>query len=155
MDDIRPVIREDDRRSMTYAEIAAARRISADSAVRLVRRKRWAKQAGNDGTVRVLVPAVEAIPASVRSPGRQPGGHPPAPPADMPSVIREAIREVIQPLTALIEAANRRADQAERRLADKDATITGLVAEQQAMRQEVETLTELLRARRWWPWRRR
>jgi hypothetical protein len=41
--------------------------------------------------------------------------------------------------------------QAQGRLADKDATITGLVAEQQAMRQQVETLTELLKARRsWW-----
>jgi hypothetical protein len=48
-----------------------------------------------------------------------------------------------------------RADQAERRVADKDATIAGLVAEQQAMRQQVETLTDLLKARRsWWPWKR-
>ena len=49
-----------------------------------------------------------------------------------------------------------RAEQAERRLADKDATITGLVAEQQVMRQQIETLTDLLRARRsWLPWWRR
>lgn len=48
-----------------------------------------------------------------------------------------------------------RADQAERRLTEKEALITGLVAEQQAMRREIETLTELARSRRsWWPWRR-
>jgi hypothetical protein len=50
-----------------------------------------------------------------------------------------------------IDHEHDRADQAERHLADKDATITGLVAEQQVMRQQVETLTELLKARRsWW-----
>ena len=46
-----------------------------------------------------------------------------------------------------------RANEAARRLADKDATITGLVAQQQELRREVETLTELLAARRSW-WRR-
>jgi len=168
MADIRPAIRGDDRRSMTYAEIAAARGISADSAVRLVRRKRWVKQAGNDGTVRVLVPVDEASPASSRSPGGQPGGQPAGrAAADILPVILGAIREVMQPLAEQLETANRRtdlereradaechrADQAERRLADKDATITGLVAEQQAMRQQVETLTDLLEARRSW-WRR-
>jgi hypothetical protein len=50
-----------------------------------------------------------------------------------------------------LDAALGRAEQAERRLADKDATITGLVAEKQVLKQEVETLTELVRARRsWW-----
>jgi hypothetical protein len=46
-----------------------------------------------------------------------------------------------------------RADHAERRLADKDATITGFVAREQELRREIETLTELARARRSW-WRR-
>jgi hypothetical protein len=125
MDDIRPAIPGDDRRSMTYAEIAAARGISADSAVRLVRRKRWSKQAGNDGTVRVLVPANEATPASTRTPRGQPGGypagHPLAAPADILPVILGAIREVMQPLSEQIEAANRRADN-ERERADDERT---------------------------------
>jgi uncharacterized coiled-coil DUF342 family protein len=130
MDDIHQVIRGDDRRSMTYAEIAAARGISADSAVRLVRRKRWTKQAGNDGTVRVLVPVGEAIPASPRKPGGQPGGQPRGQPggrppgyapADILPVILGAIREVMQPLSEQIEAANRRADH-ERDRADTDGT---------------------------------
>jgi len=41
---------------MTYAELAAALRIGADSARNLVRRKRWPRQAGNDGMARIGVP---------------------------------------------------------------------------------------------------
>ena len=45
---------------MTYAELAAVRGTSQASAQRLVRRKRWPRQVGNDGVVRVLVPLDEA-----------------------------------------------------------------------------------------------
>jgi hypothetical protein len=50
----------DGARRMTYAELAAVRGISALSAERLVRRRRWPRQTGNDGVVRVLVPLTEA-----------------------------------------------------------------------------------------------
>jgi hypothetical protein len=46
----------DGARRMTYAEIADIRRTSIPSAMRLVRRKHWPRQTGNDGVVRVLVP---------------------------------------------------------------------------------------------------
>jgi hypothetical protein len=46
----------DGARRMTYAELAAVRGTSQASAVRLVRRHRWPRQAGNDGIVRVTVP---------------------------------------------------------------------------------------------------
>jgi hypothetical protein len=46
----------DGARRMTYAELANIRRISVPSAMRLVRRKNWPRQTGNDGVVRVLVP---------------------------------------------------------------------------------------------------
>jgi hypothetical protein len=46
----------DGARRMTYAELADIRRISVLSAMRLVRRKNWPRQTGNDGVVRVLVP---------------------------------------------------------------------------------------------------
>ena len=52
----------DGARRMTYAELAQARGIS--SARRLARRHRWARQAGNDGVVRVTVP----LPALQRAP---------------------------------------------------------------------------------------
>jgi len=46
----------DGARRMTYAELADIRRISMASAMRLVRRKNWPRQVGNDGVVRILVP---------------------------------------------------------------------------------------------------
>jgi hypothetical protein len=53
-------------RAMTYDEIAAALRISPDSARRLVRRRRWAKIRGNDGFARVNVP-IERLEAAARA----------------------------------------------------------------------------------------
>ena len=50
----------DGERRMTYAEIAESRRISVSSAERLVRRRVWRRQVGNDGIVRVLVPLDDA-----------------------------------------------------------------------------------------------
>src|SRR5689334_24861366 len=47
---------------MSYAELGRLRGISAASAKRLSNRRRWRKQAGNDGTTRVAVPAAEAVP---------------------------------------------------------------------------------------------
>src|SRR3954452_18665932 len=58
---------------MTYAELAAARSISLDAARRLVLRKRWSKQIGNDGLTRALVPAEYAEPVG-RDIGTDNGG---------------------------------------------------------------------------------
>ena len=44
-------------RWLSYDELACVRGIDRASAIRLVRRKRWPKRDGNDGTVRVAVPA--------------------------------------------------------------------------------------------------
>jgi PIN domain nuclease of toxin-antitoxin system len=44
---------------MTYAELGLARGISAASATRLAFRRKWPRQAGNDGTARVSVPIGE------------------------------------------------------------------------------------------------
>jgi len=144
MDDIHPGIRDDDRRSMTYAEIAATRGISAEAAVRLVRQKRWSKQAGNGGTVQVRVPADEATPASARTPGRQPGGHPGGRPrTDILPVIREAIREVMQPLSAQLEAANRRADDGRARADRAEENADRLQAELVELRVSERSATDL------------
>ena len=59
----------DGTRRMTYAELAAVRGISET----LVRRRKWLKQIGNDGVVRVLVPSDEA-PAPPSSPPAKGGG---------------------------------------------------------------------------------
>jgi hypothetical protein len=46
-------------RWMTYDELAEARGMKRSGAVRLVQRKKWRRQAGNDGLARILVPATE------------------------------------------------------------------------------------------------
>jgi len=47
---------------MSYAELAQARGISVASAKRLTLRRKWRRQAGNDGTARVGVPTSELTP---------------------------------------------------------------------------------------------
>ena len=49
----------DGARRMTYAELAAVRGISVSCAERLVRRRHWPRQVGNDGVVRIIVPLDE------------------------------------------------------------------------------------------------
>ncbi len=48
-----------DTRWMTYAELAQARGIKEPAAVRLVQRRGWERQPGNDGSTRVAVPLGE------------------------------------------------------------------------------------------------
>ena len=91
----------DGTRRMTYAELASVRGISALSAERLVRRRNWPRQVGNDGVVRVLVPLTEARtqPAKARkngpvsAPGRPRRTSIPDTP-DVRGIIREVIREI-------------------------------------------------------------
>jgi len=52
-----------DSRWMSYAELAEARRISNASAIRLVVRRGWRRQADNQGTMRALVPLKWSEPA--------------------------------------------------------------------------------------------
>jgi hypothetical protein len=47
---------DDDVRWMTYLELAHALKIGVESARNLVRRKRWPRQAGNDGLARIGAP---------------------------------------------------------------------------------------------------
>jgi hypothetical protein len=64
----------DGTRWLSYPELATSRGISVASASRLVRRRKWQRRTGNDGTVRILVPggqdsrsdARPDIPAMVR-----------------------------------------------------------------------------------------
>ena len=52
----------DDVRWLSYSELGQVRGISTASAIRLVFRRKWRRQDGNDGTVRVAVPVDEANP---------------------------------------------------------------------------------------------
>jgi chromosome segregation ATPase len=49
-------------RWMSYAELGSVRGITIASAKRLTIRRRWRRQAGNDGTTRVAVPLEETAP---------------------------------------------------------------------------------------------
>ena len=62
-----------DSRWMSYTELAETRRITTASAIRLVLRRGWRRQADNQGTMRALVPLQWSEPA----PGKDvdPGGH--------------------------------------------------------------------------------
>jgi hypothetical protein len=50
----------DDLRWLSYGELGQARGISTASAIRLAFRRKWRRQDGNDGAVRVAVPVDEA-----------------------------------------------------------------------------------------------
>jgi hypothetical protein len=84
---------------MSYAELGRSRGISAASAKRLSNRRRWRKQAGNDGTTRVAVPAAEAVPRETVS-------------GDVPGDISFYARALAVLEAALMEA-NKRADAAQ------------------------------------------
>lgn len=58
----------DDSRWMTYAELAEARGIKEPAAIRLVQRRRWERQAGNDGAARIAVPLSELRPSRAVTP---------------------------------------------------------------------------------------
>jgi hypothetical protein len=66
-------------RWMSYAELAAARRVRRSTVVRLARARRWPKQPANDGTIRVLVPPGWDEPAE-----RPPMERPEEPPSEPP-----------------------------------------------------------------------
>lgn len=80
---------ETDTKWMTYAEIAQAFGIGADSARNLVRRKRWSRKTGNDGLARIGVP-IDQITARVDVPTSGPIDPPTDgalnPPVDPPSL---------------------------------------------------------------------
>jgi hypothetical protein len=125
MDDVTPATRR-----MTYAELGRARGISAKSAERLVQRRRWPRQIGNDGIARVLVPFGEdRVTPRHQEPMTPPDvaerqGMTSAP--DIGDVVREAIRDVVAPLSAQLEraeqeAATLRAEVIDLRLAEQTA----------------------------------
>lgn len=89
-----------DTESLTYHELADRMGVKLDSARKTVRRKRWQKVTGNDGTLRILVP-VEALPL--------PTGRPP----DSPKDSQRELEIMIDGLRALLQAETWRAETAE------------------------------------------
>jgi hypothetical protein len=143
-------------RWLSLKELADARQISVASAARLMRRRRWRRQPGNDGHIRVWVPVGEDEPkAEVRADDRTDVQAEDRP--DILADIRAGIAEVIKPLQdaiAVLEAqlteANGRADRADIRadaLRDRLAALQDeLQQAQQAARTTRERLEDMKRA---------
>jgi hypothetical protein len=114
----------EDTRWMTYAELALARGIGTASAKRLAFRRRWRRQAGNDGTARVAVPLAEAT--------RRTGRHDAA---DDVARLVSGLEAALATLQSELDRERDRADRAEQaaeqgalRLAEADAQIARLRA---------------------------
>ena len=81
-----------DSRWMTYTELAAARRITLSSAIKLVVRRGWRRQKDNHGTMRALVPPDWWEPARGKN-------------GDADAYVREAIGALETSVTVLRERA--------------------------------------------------
>jgi hypothetical protein len=112
-------------RSLTYAEMAGALKITPESANRLARRKRWARVKGNDGRTRVAVPEDALVRQD--SPPDSPMDSPPVSPPDK---LIKALEAHVETLKAQLAAAEARIDkQADDLVAYDAAYAAGLAAE--------------------------
>ena len=120
-------------RWMTYRELATALAVSLPAAEARVRRGRWVKRPGNDGTIRV------AVPAEVLEPTPSPAQNP----------MSEGVIAALAALTAAHDAAlgelRRRAEAAEQKVAETGAALA--VAEN-GEREAIARLVETVEARR-------
>jgi hypothetical protein len=119
--------------TMTYAELADVRGIDRASAERLVRRRKWPRQVGNDGVVRVIVPLTDVQKSSkeaalgdvrpISGPGLPADDVTPtsaliSDPGQLRSVPRiiETLKSAVDALRSQLERERSRVDQAERLL---------------------------------------
>ena len=104
-------------RSLTYAEMAEALKITPESANRLARRKRWPRVKGNDGRTRVAMPEEALV--------RQD-----SPPVSPPDKLVKALEAHVETLKAQLAAAEARiGKQADDLVAYDAAYAAGLSAE--------------------------
>lgn len=123
---------------LTYDELAERLGIERESARQQVKRKRWARQPGNDGKVRIGVP--EELLATGPSPDTKGGTEPACPPVQEPVqalVQSPALSEV---LTRHIERLELALGVATNRAADRAA----LAAERDVLAVQVEALRAAL-----------
>jgi hypothetical protein len=146
----------DGARRLSYVELAAVRGISRGSAERLVRRRHWPRQLGNDGVVRVLVPLTEAMPETAGRgkripPDGPPPVTPPVPGPDIPRIVREAMESVVAPLAKQLEHETQRADHERSRADDAVAAERIAAGEASALRAELDRRRDwgLVRRLRW------
>ena len=114
-----------DARWMSYTELGQARGINTASAKRLALRRKWRRQAGNDGTARVAVPLHEITPRTSKALAAR----------DEVTRLVRGLEAALSTLREQLERERSRADQAteaaERsaaRLAETEAQIAKLQA---------------------------
>ena len=133
---------------MSYAELGRLRGTSAASAKRFANRKRWRKQPGNDGTVRVAVPPGGTVP---RETARATGETVPRDHSrdnrwdrdrdrDLLPQALAALEDAVSALREQLDAANARAERAEADRADERLRADGLRGQIDAARAEAERL---------------
>jgi hypothetical protein len=132
-----------DTRWMSYAELGEARGINPASAKRLALRRKWLRQAGNDGTARVAVPVREASP---RNGGGGAAGE------DIAHLVTSLQAVLLELRTQLVRERNRgdqasaAAEQTAVRLAEAEARIASLRAEGAMVKLSRDSLERALTA---------
>jgi hypothetical protein len=133
--------------SMTYAELAAALKITPASANKLARRRRWDRRPGNDGRVRVQVPEEALVrpdtPTDVLPP------RPPDSPRDSPQ------DSLIKALEGHVATLKEQLAASEGRLAAAAADLEGERARADKAISAFASLADRLdqlAAERAWPW---
>jgi len=134
-------------RSLTYTELAAALKITPESANRLARRKRWPRVKGNDGRTRVAVPEEALV--------RQ-DSPPDSPLESPPDTLIKALEAHVETLKAQLAAAETRLAAADARDAQHVADLAAERAQTQKAIAEFAELADALtriaaeRVRPWW-----
>lgn len=124
---------------LTYDELADRLGIERESARTLVKRKRWARQTGNDGKARIGVPddALEARDAPGDDPRDDPAHVPPTDPVQPPAPTPDHVPVVVEVLTRHVERLEAQVEAALLRATDRDAVATErdlLAAQVEALR---------------------
>ena len=143
---------------LTLDEAAERLGIGRESVRRMARRKRWAKQPGNDGRPRIAVP-IERVPRALgQSPGQAPGsalGHGAEQGIGQDQARTATLEATIVGLTQVVAEATRRADAADRRAeelrTERDrwaAQAEQLVATVDPLKNTIEALKVALDAER-------
>jgi hypothetical protein len=120
---------------MSYLEISDARGISVASAKRLTLRRKWRRQAGNDGTARVAVPNSELTPRAKTSKNFVA--------ADAARII-ETLETAVSALREQLERERDRADQA----IDATAQAATRLAEAEAQNADLKSAVQFASMRR-------
>jgi hypothetical protein len=167
----------DGARRMTYAELADVRGISRASAERLVRRRKWPRQVGNDGVVRVIVPLTDArkpsnaaaveggqggdVPRRISTPGQSADVPLTSPLISDPGQLRavpriiEVLKSAVDTLRAQLERERDRADLAEQRIGHLEVKIADAIGAERIASAEASVLRAELDRRREWKLLRR